>query len=428
MKPILYLLLVSISLVGDTLNELVDYAMANAPVVKQTQAEITRAALQHQQSKAAQYGTLELVADYTHYNTERTLAPLSPNAIGSGTPITTTKDLVSAGVRYGVPLFTGFSQTRRIEIAALGNELEHAKGHLSREQIVYNIRALYLSILSLQELYFAQQHYSQALEQLKKQIAYEVELGKKASLDLLKVRADLYASQTQEARFQADMDIAKATLSAMVGKEINGLEALGIDVSPPDYDIDRLYATSARLSKVALEQIKVRQAEKKEAQTRSSQFPQLSFNAYYGKNYGEEIQRSQWDHETLWQAGIHAQYTLWDFGLKSMQTQAAAVATLKASLHKEQTLLDLKKLVAHAVAKVNRSYTVYLGMQAQMQLTQESERIERVRYENGVATLNDLLLAKGKYHIAKAKVIESKYSYQRDIYYIDYVMEQGAPQ
>ncbi len=428
MKPILYLLLVSISLVGDTLNELVDYAMANAPVVKQTQAEITRAALQHQQSKAAQYGTLELVADYTHYNTERTLAPLSPNAIGSGTPITTTKDLVSAGVRYGVPLFTGFSQTRRIEIAALGNELEHAKGHLSREQIVYNIRALYLSILSLQELYFAQQHYSQALEQLKKQIAYEVELGKKASLDLLKVRADLYASQTQEARFQADMDIAKATLSAMVGKEVNGLEALEIDVSPPDYDIDRLYATSARLSKVALEQIKVRQAEKKEAQTRSSQFPQLSFNAYYGKNYGEDIQRSQWDHETLWQAGIHAQYTLWDFGLKSMQTQAAAVATLKASLHKEQTLLDLKKLVAHAVAKVNRSYTVYLGMQAQMQLTQESERIERVRYENGVATLNDLLLAKGKYHIAKAKVIESKYSYQRDIYYIDYVMEQGAPQ
>ncbi len=428
MKPILYLLLVSISLVGDTLNELVDYAMANAPVVKQTQAEITRAALQHQQSKAAQYGTLELVADYTHYNTERTLAPLSPSAIGSGTPITTTKDLVSAGVRYGVPLFTGFSQTRRIEIAALGNELEHAKGHLSREQIVYNIRALYLSILSLQELYFAQQHYSQALEQLKKQIAYEVELGKKASLDLLKVRADLYASQTQEARFQADMDIAKATLSAMVGKEVNGLEALEIDVSPPDYDIDRLYATSARLSKVALEQIKVRQAEKKEAQTRSSQFPQLSFNAYYGKNYGEDIQRSQWDHETLWQAGIHAQYTLWDFGLKSMQTQAAAVATLKASLHKEQTLLDLKKLVAHAVAKVNRSYTVYLGMQAQMQLTQESERIERVRYENGVATLNDLLLAKGKYHIAKAKVIESKYSYQRDIYYIDYVMEQGAPQ
>ncbi len=428
MKPILYLLLVSISLVGDTLNELVDYAMANAPVVKQTQAEITRAALQHQQSKAAQYGTLELVADYTHYNTERTLAPLSPNAIGSGTPITTTKDLVSAGVRYGVPLFTGFSQTRRIEIAALGNELEHAKGHLSREQIVYNIRALYLSILSLQELYFAQQHYSQALEQLKKQIAYEVELGKKASLDLLKVRADLYASQTQEARFQADMDIAKATLSAMVGKEVNGLEALEIDVSPPDYNIDRLYATSTRLSKVALEQIKVRQAEKKEAQTRSSQFPQLSFNAYYGKNYGEDIQRSQWDHETLWQAGIHAQYTLWDFGLKSMQTQAAAVATLKASLHKEQTLLDLKKLIAHAVAKVNRSYTVYLGMQAQMQLTQESERIERVRYENGVATLNDLLLAKGKYHIAKAKVIESKYGYQRDIYYIDYVMEQGAPQ
>ncbi len=427
MKHTTYLLLLSICLYGDTLEQLIHYALNNAPALQQTQAQMSRLELQHDKSRAARYGTFNLVADYTHYNTERTLAPLSPNAIGSGAPITTTKDLFSAGVQYSVPLFTGFSQTRQIEITALGKEIARTSVLLSREQIVYNIRSLYLSILSFQELYHAQQRYTQALRKLSEQIAYEVELGRKAPLDLLKARADLYASQTQEAQLQSNIDIAKASLGAVVGKTVTAVESLVFEVTEPSYNVNTLYAAAALLSKIELEEFRIQQAKKRQEQTASSQLPQLGFNAYYGKNYGEEIRLNRWDNETLWQAGVHASYTLRDFGINSIQIQEAAVATLEASLHKKQTFLDLKKLITQAVANVTQSYHAYLGSLTQMQLNRESEHIEQVRYDNGAATLNDLLLAKGKYYLALAKVIEYKYRYQNNIYYIDYVMEQGAP-
>ncbi len=56
-----------------------------------------------------------------------------------------------------------------------------------------------------------------------------------------------------------------------------------------------------------------------------------------------------------------------------------------------------------------------VGNSAQLRLSQKSESIEKVRYENNVATLNDLLLAKGKRQLADAKLIESKYNLSKEV-------------
>ena len=65
---------------------------------------------------------------------------------------------------------------------------------------------------------------------------------------------------------------------------------------------------------------------------------------------------------------------------------------------------------------------------AQLHLSKKSEIIEKVRYENDAATLNDLLLAKGKRQLADARLIESKYNYKKSIYYLDYLLERGMNQ
>jgi hypothetical protein len=49
-----------------------------------------------------------------------------------------------------------------------------------------------------------------------------------------------------------------------------------------------------------------------------------------------------------------------------------------------------------------------------------------VRYKSDVATLNDFLLARGKTQLSLAKLIESKYNYQKSIYYMDYILERGS--
>jgi len=81
--------------------------------------------------------------------------------------------------------------------------------------------------------------------------------------------------------------------------------------------------------------------------------------------------------------------------------------------------------LAEAVDRVESSVAEYKINLAQLKLLEETENIEEARYGAGVATLNELLLAKAKTQIAKSKLIESQYKYQNGIFYLDYLFERG---
>jgi outer membrane protein TolC len=159
--------------------------------------------------------------------------------------------------------------------------------------------------------------------------------------------------------------------------------------------------------------------------SKSSKYPQINFNSYVGKNYGEDRGINGWDDETMVQVGLSLKYTIYDFGKRDISIQKAQLSKLEAKLGKEQSVLDIKKMLVEAVQKINQSYAEYLGNSKQYELSKKSESIESVRYQNGVSTLNDLLLAKSKTELASAKVIQGKYNYKKSIYYLDYILERG---
>lgn len=427
MVRIIYFFVLSTSLFAVTMEELIDLGLKQNTAVEKSRLQIQSAQLQHQQSQIAQYGSLDLVGDYTHYNTPRTLAPLTPSAIGSGTPITTSKDLFSGGATYSVPLFTGFEQTRQIQIQALGKQIAHIKYKLTQEQLVYNIKSLYLAILTQQEIKNAQHSYTQALKKLKDQIAYEVELGKKAKIDQIKAQSDLRASQTQEEILQSTITITKATLASLVGlDQIGSISPLHINIKKPSYNTDMLLSNASYLAKIEIKDVEVKKADKTIERNKSSAFPQINLSSYVGKNYGKDETFNDWDNETLWQVGVNVKWNIMDFGKRKIEVQKAKIAKMEATFEKEQARLDLKKMLVEGIEKINQGYEEYRGNSAQITLLKESENIENVRYQNGVSTLNDLLLARSRTYLAHAQLIQSKFEYQKNIYYLEYIMETGA--
>jgi len=78
-----------------------------------------------------------------------------------------------------------------------------------------------------------------------------------------------------------------------------------------------------------------------------------------------------------------------------------------------------------AINKIETALANYNTNISTLNLLQESQKIEEARYSAGVATLNDLLLAKAKTELTKSKLIESQYNYQNGIYYLDYLLEKG---
>ncbi|MFT7823491.1 MAG: TolC family protein [Sulfurimonas sp.] len=427
MFRILCLILAFVPLWGIGMNELVELGLKQSTAVKQSRARIELADTGYQKSKVQRYGSLDFTGEYTHYNLERTLAPLTPSVIGAGTHVATTKDIFSGGVIYTVPLFTGFAQTREIEFQELSMKMARSKDKLTKEQLAYNIKALYLSVLAQKEALKAQQGYTQALKKLEKKIGYEVKLGKKAPLDLLKAKSDLSASMTKEVLYESTTTTIKAALASLVGiKEITEISAIAIHPEKTGYKVEELLAGSASLAKMKIEELAIRKADKMIAKSASSKLPQVSLTGYAGANYGEDETFHEWDNEALWQVGISVKWNLFDFGKRDLDVQKAKIAKMNAQFQKEQVMLDFKQSLIEGIEQLKQNYQNYIGNATQLELLQKSEKIERVRYDNAAATINDLLLAQGKTQIAQAMLIQSKYEYQKSIYYMQYLMESGA--
>ncbi len=426
MRKILYSLALAVPLFGQTLDEVVTYALTHATAVAQAEAQSELAALNRKQNRASMYGELDIVGSATHYNLDRTLAPLTPAVIASGQPVTTSKDLYFAGAAYSVPLFTGFAQTRQVEMDKIAQKMADIRIHLTKEQLAYNVRALYLGILSLKEIKKAQKSYIAALEKLTEMIAYEVRLGKKAKVDLLKSQSALQDAKTNYAGIVANIKTTYAALEALTGMKIDRLEPVAITVRRPDYDTQSLLSGVAGLSKVRVEQMQLQKAQKMIQKAKAANYPQLALNASAGRNYGEDSARNEWDAETLWQVGLNAKYNLLDFGKRSAAIQKAKISRLQAKLKKEQTLRDIRKDISQAIAKIEESYAAYLGNQTRHKLSVQSAKIEQVRYESDATTLNDLLLAKAKVQLSQSQLIQAKYDYQKNIYYLEYLLEKGV--
>ena len=434
MIRIFYILLLTMPLFSSTLDGLIDYAIKHSTVVKQSQAESELSRFKKQESQSEQMGSIDLVASYTHYNLPRTLVPLTPaimkNPI-SAANVATTKNLFGTGVFYSVPLFTGFAQTRQIEMDSMSVKLSQSKLSLTKEQLAYNVASLYLSILALQDMTKAQKQYVEALKKLKNTISNEVQLGKKAQIDLLKAENDLYGNIAYLEVIKGNIAITKASLASLVGMDhIGTIQPVKVSVKKSNYSIKRLLEETSSLHKVIIADLNLKKAGKGIEKSRSTQLPQVSLDSYYGHNYGENdpsnTHSGDFANEENWQIGVTAKWTLYDFGKRDATIQKAKIARMQAEFDKQQTLLDLKKSLIEASEKIKQAYANYQSNLKQLSLAKKSEKIEKVRYNNGVSTINDLLYAKSQTHLASAKLIESKYNYQKGKFYMDYLLERGV--
>ncbi|HIQ47618.1 MAG TPA: TolC family protein [Sulfurovum sp.] len=435
MKYFLSVMAFHLYLYGTTLDGLIHYAMENSTVIKQSKAQIELSEVQREENQAAQLGNIDLVGSYTHYNLPRTLIPLTPGSLLSdpdaAKAIATTKDFFGTGVKYSVPLFTGFSQTRQVEMDDMATQLSRSKLSLTKEQLAYNVASLYLSVLALQDMHAAQQKHVAALKKLKDIIAKEVTFGKKAEIDLLKAESDFFGNRSYLEVLKGNIAMTKASLASLVGLEhIGTIKPVKVSVKKPQYSMRSLVNEASKLNKVHISDLNIQKARKGIEKSESSLYPQVSLDSYYGYNYGNNDNSNafpgQFNAEENWQIGVSAKWTLYDFGKSHAGTEKAKILRMQATFDKEQTLLDLRKSLVEAVEKMKQEYANYKANLKQLALAKKSEKIERVRYKNGVSTINDLLYATSQTHVASAKLIESKYNYQKGKFYMNYLLEKGV--
>jgi outer membrane protein TolC len=366
-----------------------------------------------------------MVGSYTHYNLPRTLAPIVPSALSPNSSVETTKDLFTTGIQYSVPLYTGGALSKQVEIDNLSKVMAETKSKLTREELIYNIRSLYLSGLSIQALINSQDSYIQALQKLRDIVQESVNIGKKAKIDLIKSDTALQEAKGNRTKLESSLKMIKSTLMAITHIDnIDYLEPISVNIN------NQVDATSEdefnNLERFKLQDLQIKKSDRVISKVKSIKEPQVLVNSYMGYNY--DIDDLSLSKERLWQVGVNLKWDIFDFDKTSAKIQQAKIAKLQAIAQKQATTEGFKKLLAKATNNIETSFANYQTNLSNLNLLKETQKIEEARYEAGVATLNDLLLAKSKTQLAKSKLIESEYSYQNGVYYLDYLLERGEIQ
>ena len=407
-----------------SMSELVESALQNNSLMKKSDLQIELMEAKRDESRAKRFGEFDMVGSYTHYNSPRTLAPIVPSALSPTSSVDITRDLFTQGIQYTVPLFTGGAMERQVGIDNIATQMSQSRKRLSKEELIYNIRSLYISALSIQELIGSQKSYVDALRELQEKIGYGLELGKKAKIELLKANNDLTQAEGNVLKSRSSLRMLKSTLQALTHvQSIDHLEPLDVQISSSHYFIEE--TNLDELERFKLQELEIAKGEKMIQKVDALREPQIGLNAYMGYNYDLD-QLDPLEHERLWQVAVNVKFNIHDFGVTSAKMQQAKIAKLQAIAQNEATNEGFRKLFAKATHEIETALANYQTTQSQHQLLQETEKIEKARYDAGVATLNDLLLAKSKTELAKSQMIQSKYAYQNGIFYLDYLLERGV--
>jgi len=390
-----------------TLNEAIDTALKKSPLILIEKEKINQSIQQMRVKKAKNLGSINVVGSYTTYNIPRTLAPIVPPI---SPDIVTSKDIGTLGLRYDVMLFNGFSDLRSIEIAELSKKITKTDFALSKEQLIYNIKSIYFKILTLKKVRVSVLSYQKALEALYANIEKEYKLGKKAKLDLLKVASELEIAKYNSLNIDNSIKILKAKLASLIGvEEIDSVE----DIYDEERVSDTVEPKNSLIYKKAL--LDTQKSKKGIAKAKALYYPKVAFSAYYGDNFASGEQ------EELWQAGVSINIPLYDFGNRDAQFQKAKIAHMISELKLKNSYLKLQSDIIDAKERIATATARIKALKKQLEFLTKIEETEKIKYQNGVSDVYDLLLAISKRRIAESDLIGTTYDLTMQRAYLNYI-------
>jgi len=432
-KFILLIQTIVVFLTGETsaftIEEAVSLALTNNLNLQKQQMNQKFSENDFAEKKSQNFGRIDLVSSYSHYNHPRTLIPMTPTLISDGSSgVSTTEDLFVTGIMYELPVFTGFAQKHSVEIAALQKKIASSVTKLTREKLIYNVKTLYVNILALQAQKEAQQSYIKALQGFYNVIAQEVTLGRRARLEQLKAAAEVENAKAQASRIYGNIKIAKATLSGLLNTDdVLVLEKIVINVTP---HVESDYSHKIKnLEQYRAKKINVTKSGKLVQKARAALFPQIAFNTFYGHNYGpndsSNPNNGDWKNKEVWQASVNLKWNIFDFNSKKFSLRKAEIRKQQSLLEKRNAEIEIKKSIIKANTEIETAIDRYYSAKTELAMTREMEVIEQVRFDNGAISINDLLYARARNQQALSRFINAGYTYRNAQFYLDYIVENG---
>lgn len=426
---IIFLLLIAGFSQAQTYNlqQAIDTAIANNIPVKQSDLLMQAAGVNWKQSRLNRLPDLN--SDVNHgINQGRSIDPFT-NA-----PVTQQINFAGYGISSGVLLFNGMNLNSQVKQNAYAYEASKMEWQQAKDNLTLNVILGYLQVLNNEEIVnssTAQAVLSQ--KQLERLQILDQQGAINPSL-VSDLKGQLMNDQLAILNARNALETSKLTLAQLMNIPYSKnmwLERINVNEMLTAYgqDAATIYQNSlqqfALIKSVDLRKQSARYALKA---TKGQLFPSLFFNGSYGTNYSSVAQnaagkisyRDQLDNNVSSTYNLGLRIPIFNALTVRNRIKLADITLKNAELVEENTKLILRQQIEQAHLNMTNAFERYNALLEQVEAYTQSFKAAEVRFNSGVGSSVDYLIAKNNLDRANINLISAQYDFALRKKVLDY--------
>lgn len=414
-----------------TIEEATTRALAANPRLQAAKLSALAAAQRAQEAAGRRYGEVDLVGSYNHYDSNRSLVPISIDLFKNPSlgfyQLPWARNQLHYGIAYQIPLLAGGQLHEGRLIAELSQRASEDLALYGADEVRYNVRAAFRNALTLTHALTAVTAYERALENDAKDADLKVKVGTWASVDGAKIHFALESARAQREAVQAGIDSLDALLAALMGEDLPPKGYTLADApeapAPPAGTLrDNAEAALGGRRDLAAVKVTVAIAERKKLLAKEAFGPMVSVGGNYMTNSAPGIPDRLNTHEF----GLYLNLPLFK-GLQRMHALHAADFDLQAAQRQQRAKeLEILAQVQDALGRVQAARAQLAAGKAQKALGAEVARVEHLKLEQGTGKMEDYLAARVQEMQGETGYWQALYALQSALDYLDFVSAQGG--
>lgn len=297
------------------------------------------------------------------------------------------------------PLFTGFALTNAYQIADMGLDIAKLQDQLIRQQLVFEARNAYFSVLKSQKVVGVGEEAVILLEAFEKDALNFYQVGMTAQNDYLKTQVELANTRQQLITAKNALEVARANFNTLLRRPVSQPVAIvdGTDFNHLDASVEACTAMAVenRLE-IVLAQKRVDVSEREVDLAKKDYYPSVDLQGNYYKT-GTQIDVNGGpgvsDPES-WDVRAVATWNFWEWGRTRNGVEEKKRLAEQVKNDYAQVLDNIRLEVKRAYLKVVESEQNIRTVETAINQAKENYRISQERYKQQVASSTDVLDAR----------------------------------
>jgi outer membrane protein len=391
-----------------TLSRCIDNALKQSPSLISSGLDVAASQESIQGAKGALFPRVDLNAGYTRENRPIPFIPAQSPKIQPSF----SDEIYFWSVLLKMPIYDGGRLTGQVQISEIEKEIQSSRKEFTTQDIIANVTNAFNKVLQLKEFRVANLKSVEALERQEKNTKLFVKAGRAANVELLRVEVQLASERQNLIRTEETINRARYGLAYFMGVnagEVSDVEGqLRTDEQVAAQNIDELL--KSRPDIVAASR-RVEQSKTRVDVTSGRRYPSLSLFGNYGQRAGLRFDQRY----EVWEAGVLGSMNIFDFGIISSDIKREQIFYQKAQEDLKQATLKARLEVDSALSSYREAEHKLSPAEKAVTQSEETLRIEELKYRTGAGTITDVLLAQSAMSLAQANYYQALYDYSTAI-------------